>query len=136
MSHENVELVRTSCEAWLGGDLTAAFELFHSEVEWDTTHFQGWLESRVIRGRDEVRRFLEHDWLASWDSYEAGIEDLVDAGRGRVLAFWWQRMAGRGSGVPVRLDSAQVWKIRDGQVLRIENYTDRTEALAAVGLSE
>jgi ketosteroid isomerase-like protein len=137
MSQENVEIVGMACDAWMRGDLDAVLDvLFHEDLEWDTTHFQGWLESRVIRGRTEVRNFLVDDWLAPWDAYVAGIDALVDAGEDEVLAFWWQRMSGRGSGVPVHLDSAQIWTLRNGQVLRIANYTDLVQALEAAGLSE
>jgi ketosteroid isomerase-like protein len=135
MSLEDAERVRTMCEAWLRGDLDAVVETCHPEVEWDTTRFEGWVENKVYRGRDEVRRFLE-EWLGSWDrdSYEASFE-LLDAGD-QVVAFWSQRMTGRGSGAPVKLDSAQVLTLRDGRVSRIDNYTDTNEALEAVGLRE
>jgi len=135
MSAENVEVVRTSCEAWLRGDLDAMSKTWHPEVEWDTTHFDGWVENNVYRGQDEVRRFLE-EWLASWDreSYEASF-DLLDKG-GQVVVFWSQRMTGRGSGAPVKLDSAQVVTLRDGKVRRIDNYSDLNKALAAIGLQE
>lgn len=135
MALESVAIARQACEAWLRGDLNALFERCHPEFEWDTTHFQGWLESKIIRGRDRARHFLEHEWLGSWDSYEASIDDVADAGD-HVLVFWRQHMTGRGSGAPVHLDSAQVWTFQDGLILRIENYTDRTEALEAVGLAE
>jgi ketosteroid isomerase-like protein len=135
MSQENVEIVRTGCEAWLLGDLDALFKTWHPEVEWDTTHFEGWVENKVYRGQDEVRRFLE-EWLASWDrgSYEASFE-LLDKGE-KVVVFWSQRMTGRGSGAPVKLDSAQVSTLREGKISRIDNYTDPAEALQAVELAE
>jgi ketosteroid isomerase-like protein len=135
MSREDAELVRTMCNGWLRGDLDALVGSWHPEVEWDTTHFEGWVENKVYRGHDEVRRFLE-EWLASWDrdSYEASFE-LVDTGD-RLVVLWSQRMAGRGSGAPVKLDSAQVLTVRDGKVSRIDNYTDVNEALEAVGLRE
>ena len=128
-------MVRTGCEAWLKGDLDALFETWHPDVEWDTTHFEGWMEKKVYRGQVEVRRFLE-EWLASWDaeSYEATFE-LMDVGD-HVLVFWSQRMAGRGSGAPVELASVQVVMVRGSSVRRIENYTARNEALKAVGLSQ
>jgi ketosteroid isomerase-like protein len=134
MSQENVELARRSCEAWLRGDIEGVFESFHPDGEWDTTHFEGWLESRVIAGRDEVRRFLLEEWLGAWDSYEAHVDDVLDAGGDQVVVLWRQQMTGRGSGAPVDLESAQVWTIRDGLILRIANYTDRGQAFAAVGL--
>ena len=135
MSEENVEIVRAACAAWLRSDLDAMFETCHPDVEWDTTHFESWVENKVYRGRDEVRRFLE-EWLASWDRerYEASFE-LLDKDE-RVVVFWSQRMAGRGSGAPVKLDSAQVQTLRDGKISRIDNYTDPNEALKAVGLEE
>jgi ketosteroid isomerase-like protein len=134
MSQENVEVVRESCEAWLRGDLGASFEALDSGVVWDTTRFEGWMESRTYLGTDAVRVFLE-EWLGMWDSYEARFDEFVDAGD-RVVVRWSQRMVGRGSGVPVELDSAQVWTLRDGRVIRIDNYTDPDEALEAVGLRQ
>jgi ketosteroid isomerase-like protein len=89
----------------------------------------------IYRGENDVRAFLDAEWLAGWDSHEAGVDEVIDAGD-RVVVFWWQRRTGRGSGVPVELNSAQVWTVRDGKVTRIDNYTDRAEALEAVGLSD
>ena len=43
-------------------------------------------------------------------------------------------MVGHESGVPVELNSTQVWTVRDGKVTRIDNYTERAEALEAAGL--
>jgi ketosteroid isomerase-like protein len=135
MSREKVELVRKGCEAWLRGDLDAMFETWHPEVEWDTTHFEGWVEKDVYRGQGEVRGFLE-EWLGSWDreSYHASFE-VVDKGD-QVVVFWSQHMAGRGSGAPVKLDSAQVLTVRHDKVTRIDNYTDPNEALEAVRTTE
>ena len=133
MSNENVEAVRRTCEAWERGDIEAWLEAFHPDIVWDTTHFEGWLEGAVYQGRDAVRRFLVDEWRASWGRYEACVEELADAGD-RVLVLWVQRMTGAGSGVPVALDSAQVCSVRRGKVARVDNYTDRGEALRAVGL--
>jgi ketosteroid isomerase-like protein len=124
MSHENVEVVRRFYQSWSKQDLAGVLDCTHAEFQFD------W----VYRGLSEVQRFLE-EWLETWDSYDARLDDLLDAGD-RVVAFWSQRMIGRGSRVPVEFDSAQVWIIRDGVVTRINNYSDRAEALEAVGLKE
>ena len=83
----------------------------------------------VYRGRSEVRGFLE-EWLGTWDRFEAEVEEVRDAGE-RVVVFWWQRMSGGGSGVPVELRSAQVWTVHAGRIVRVDNYTDHAEALEA-----
>lgn len=135
MSQENVDVVRRSCEAWARGDLVAWLETLHPEIVWDSSHFEGWLEASVFRGRDEVRGFLVDEWLASWDRYEARVEGVSEAGD-RVLVLWRQSMVGAGGGVPLVVHTAQVCSVNEGRVTRIDNYTDQAEALEAVGLEE
>jgi ketosteroid isomerase-like protein len=125
--------VRRSAEAWARGDFATAYATWDPDVEWDTTHFEAWPDDEVYRGLDEVRRFLEEEWLGSWENLEARVEDVLDAGD-RVVVFWLQRMVGRGSGVPVEMRMGQVCTVRDGKITRLDNYTDRAKALEAAGL--
>jgi ketosteroid isomerase-like protein len=135
MSQENVEVVRRSCEAWGSGDLDAWFETLHPHIVWDMTRFGGEMEGTVFRGRDEVRSFLVDEWRASWESFEASVEEVAHAGDG-VLVLWWQRMVGAEGDIPITVKSAQICRVHDGKVIRIDNYLDRAEALKAVGLAE
>jgi ketosteroid isomerase-like protein len=77
MSQENVETVKAGSEAWIRGDLDAYFELCDPAVEWDTTNYEGWPEDDLYHGHAGVRLFLE-DWRASWEQYEAGVEQYLD----------------------------------------------------------
>ena len=135
MSQQSVEIVKSSCEAWASGDLDAWLAMLHPQVVWDTTRFEGWEEGTLYRGRDEVRSFLVDEWLASWESYEARVEEVADAGDS-VLVLWCQRMVEAEGGAPIAVESAQICRVRDGKVIRIDNYIDRTEALAAAGLEK
>ncbi len=48
------------------------------------------------------------------------------------------RLTGRGrrSGVPVEVNVTLLYSLRGSKIVRIRNYSDKAEALAAVGLSE
>ena len=133
VSAASVEIVRRGWEAWAEGDLDTLFDLFDPAVEWHTRNLLGWPEDDVYYGHEGIRRFLE-EWLASWDRYEAGVEEYVAAGDGRVLVICWQRGYGPGSHVPVQMDWAQVCTLKGGLVCRLEAYSDRGEALKAVGM--
>ena len=135
MSQENVEVVKNASEAWERGDLEAWLEALHPDVVWDSSRFAGLLEGSVYQGRDEVRAFLLDEWRASWDLYEARVEDIVDAGD-RVLVLWSQRMVEAGSGIPLEVHTAQLCSVRDGKVIRMDNFTDSGEARKAEGLAE
>ena len=54
----------------------------------------------------------------------------------RILLL--QRSSGRmqGSTAEVKLSPGVVWTVRDGKIARFEVYTDRKQALKAVGLEE
>jgi ketosteroid isomerase-like protein len=133
MSQENVEIVRRGWEAWRMGDLDALVALYDPGVEWDTTHYEGWPEDGVYRGRAGVRRFLEQ-WLASWERYETGVDEIIDAGGDCVVVLCWQQGVGPGSDAPGRMEWTQVCRLRNGLVWRLEAWSDRQKALESAGL--
>jgi ketosteroid isomerase-like protein len=135
MSQANVEVVRKACEAWERGELETWLGALHPEVVWDSSRFAGWEEGAIYRGRNQVRAFLVDDWRASWHRYDALVEEIADVGD-RVLVLWWQRMVDAAGGTPIEVRSAQVCSVGDGLICRMDNYTDRAEALNAVELSE
>jgi ketosteroid isomerase-like protein len=135
MSQENVEVVKCGWDAWIKGDLNAVFELFDPAVEWDTTSFEGWPEDDLYCGHEAVRRFFK-EWLATWERFETGAEAYLEVDDDRVLVLCWQRGFGSDSQVPVEMDWAQVFTLKRGLICRIENYSDRRDALEAAGLRE
>jgi ketosteroid isomerase-like protein len=76
------------------------------------------------------------DWLEPWDSYNPGVEDVVDAGEGRVVVLTHDHARPKGSGAEVSFTGAPVWTLRDGKVACIEFYWNRSDGLKAVGLEE
>jgi ketosteroid isomerase-like protein len=80
-------------------------------------------------GREGFKEFME-TWTEDFD-WSVELERVVDIGEGRVVVESIQRALGRASGVPVELPVAAIWTLEGDQVVRIENYFDREEALAA-----
>ena len=89
----------------------------------------------TYRGAEGLRAGML-DWLEPWDSYHARVEDVIDAGHGRVLVLTRDRARPKGSDAEVSFLGAPVWTVRDGKVARIEFYWNRAEGLAAAGLAE
>jgi ketosteroid isomerase-like protein len=135
MSQQNVEVIRRIWEEWNRGDLNAVFALYAPDVEFDVTRYPEWPDADIARGREPVRRFFT-EFLATWESYEGTLETLLDAGDDRVFAIIRQRFRGRGSGAGVEMHWAQIYTLRDGVIFRIQNFSDRAEALEAVGMKE
>ena len=88
----------------------------------------------VYEGREGWIEFMT-TWTEDFDWW-IEIEELIDVGDGRVVVNTHQRAVGKASGVPVDLHMGAVWTVEGDQTVRMENYFERAEALAAAGLSD
>ena len=129
MSQEIPQRWRVLYSAVTSGDLDRVMEFFHDDVEYLARE-----ESEPIHGRDAVRRYFE-GWLDTWDSFQAEPTEFLARGDHVVVG---EAFKGRGkeSGVEVAMQGWSVSLLRDGQIVRRDEFLDRAEALEAAGLSE
>jgi uncharacterized protein len=130
MSRENVEVVRRLNERLLGtGEL--AWDLMHEDIE---VHDHDTPDQGDYYGHSGVARWLE-EWGAAWADWTYEPERYIDAGD-IVVLFIRMKTEGRGSGVKLDRQDAQVYTLREGKIARLDHYNDRAEALETVGLRE
>ena len=85
-------------------------------------------------GLDAIRDNFER-WASAWEELQVTAEDFLDAGD-RVLVTEHHQGRGRGSGIEVDARFYYVYTLRDGKVLRADQYAERAEAFEAAGLEE
>jgi ketosteroid isomerase-like protein len=124
MSHENVEIVRR----FLVGDFDEALMYVDPDIVWNP------VEESSAQGHDAVRASTAR-WKSEWDDYELTPEEFADAGD-QVVATVRFRARGRGSGIEVDARLYDVFTLRHGKIVRMDQFTERSEALEAVGLRE
>jgi ketosteroid isomerase-like protein len=89
--------------------------------------------SGVYRGADAARQWWR-GWYAAWDTLRFEYE-LVDAGD-RVVMLLELRLRGRSTGIEVPSGKvAWVSTFKNGLIVHLKFYLNRSEALEAVGLS-
>ena len=130
MSQENVEIVRRAFafEVHAFGDPAEAWTYFDRDLLWNP------LEEDMSHGPDAVRAYYER-WDSSWEEQEVTDEEFIDAGD-RVFVSALFRGRGRGSGATVEAYFYGVYALRNGKIVRMDEYTERAEALEAAGLKE
>jgi ketosteroid isomerase-like protein len=89
---------------------------------------------RVYYGHDGYRRFWRQ-WLDAFEDIRWDPEEMIDFGA-KALVTTRQSGHGSGSGVAVSQPVFQVFTFRGGLVIRQEDFSDRSKALEATGLSE
>jgi ketosteroid isomerase-like protein len=134
VSHENVEIVRENFLAVSGGDPMAGASFYDPSIEWDMSGVTGWLEKRVYRG-PEVIPFLQA-WAGSWQDWHFDLDEIRDGGGERVFAAIHEWGIGTGTGAHVDQRRYFALTLRRGRAVRVEMFSERAEALKAVGFEE
>ena len=122
MSEQNVEIERR----FLAAEMDEALALADPGIVWNP------IEESPEHGHDAVRASAVR-WKSEWDDYELIPEDFADMGD-CVLATVRLRGRGRGSGVEVDARFFDLYTLRDGKIIRMDQFAEESEALAAVGL--
>jgi ketosteroid isomerase-like protein len=135
MSEENLELVRRAYEAL--GPYPARVEE-STYARWVAPDAEADLsavypDAPIMRaGPESVSRLV--DMLPWGRSVKLKPERFFDVDDERVLVFIHVTAEGEGSGAPVQMRDTHELTVRDGLIVRLKVYADRTEALKAVGL--
>jgi len=129
MSEENVEIVRRAFEYLASG-------LGGSEVlaSFDPNVVMKPVETGATYGLNAIRDNFER-WKSTFGEIDVTVEEIIDAGDRVVHSAHW-RGRGRGSGIKVDARYYEVYTLRNGKIIRVNEYTERAEALEAAGLSE
>jgi ketosteroid isomerase-like protein len=120
MSQESVEIVRR----FLCVDVDEALTYADPDIVWNP------IEELAAQGHDAVRESLAR-WKAAWDDYKVIPEEFVDRGDHIVVTV---RLRGRGRGSGLEIDALfyDVYTLRDGRIVRMDQFTERSQALEAV----
>jgi ketosteroid isomerase-like protein len=132
MSEENLAVVRNFAEAALQEDWERAASFLDPDVEGHGT-VGGLEEKRVIRGFEEMMHAFETDDLEAWEERRLEPKEFLHADDVVVLLLHEYRR-GRGSGIELENDTAVVFTVRDGRIVRMQGYMDQDAALRAAGL--
>ena len=133
MSRENVEIVREICREAAEGRLTSCLHLFHPDVEY-SRFGRGVGLAGTWRGVEAMVRAAS-EWALTFDLLRVQAERFIEAGDA-VVVFTRQTGNSKASGVPVDGAFTDVMTLREGRVVRFDQYLDRAAALRAVGLPE
>jgi ketosteroid isomerase-like protein len=124
VSQENVEIVRR----FLAVDVEEALAYADPGIVWNPS------EESPTQGHDAVRASSAR-WQGEWEDYELTAEEFVDRGD-RVVVTVRMRGRGRGSGIEIDGLFYDVYTLRDGKIVRMDQFTERSEAIEAASRSE
>jgi ketosteroid isomerase-like protein len=116
---ESVEIVRR----FLEDDVDEALAYADPDIVWNP------IEELPTQGHHAVRASLAR-WKAEWAEYELWPEEFVDKGE-HVVVTVCLRARGRVSGIEIDARFYDLFTLRNGKIVRMDQFVERGKALDA-----
>jgi uncharacterized protein len=116
-----LELIQAHYAASARADLDAMLAPLAPGAEW--TEMAGFPYAGTYRGAAEIRAGVFARIGSEWTDYQAVPEHLVASGED-VVAVGTYSGTFTATGKPMRARFVHHWTVRDGQVIRFEQFTD------------
>jgi ketosteroid isomerase-like protein len=133
MSEDDFEVIRQAWAAFSRGDVAGFLQHLGPDIE--VVPFGAKMEGKLYRGQKGVRQWWEREIDANWQVFETRPEVFRRVGE-RILVFGHWVARGKTSGVDLDVPATWIVDVCDGKIVHWQTYTDRAEALEALGLPE
>jgi len=131
---DSVGVIRSAYEAFGRGDVQTVLGLMSDKVEWnEAEHFTYWTGSSFIGPRavlDNVFARIGQDF----DGFTVDVGRLVGCGD-TVLSEGRYRGTVKATGKRLDVQVAHVWDVRDGKIVRFQQYVDTWQVAQATGVT-
>jgi ketosteroid isomerase-like protein len=131
---DNATIVRGIYDAFSRGDIAAVLGALHEQAEWnEAEHFTYWTGGPFI-GPQAVLANVIARIPQDLDGFGIVVRRIVGAGD-TVLVEARYRGTAKATGKAVDAQVAHVWDLRDGKVIRFQQYTDTWQFAQATGVT-
>ena len=131
--HANVQAILRGYEALNRGDFEAAGKHLSPDFEFTLPPMLPDYD-RSATGPDSFVRFWRA-WSDQFENFRIEIEEVLDAGEGRVLVMAGVHGIGKGSGAEVRTPAfGQIWTLEHERATSMTSVPNRAAAMGELGL--
>jgi ketosteroid isomerase-like protein len=134
MSQENVEVLDAFYAAFNRRDVDDLLRYVDPNIELRPGVMAPDSDARYL-GHDRVKAFIVEIATGPWKSVTLEPTERIETEDGRILSVDQWRFRGS-QGMEVERELPTLYTFREGLIVRIDGFTERADALEAVGLSE
>lgn len=131
MSEENVQAVRGMYEAFGRGDIQRVLRQMDQSTEWHEAENFIYADRSPYIGPEAVLEGVFMRLASEWEGFTVTPEEWLDAGD-RIVVLGIYNGTHKATGKQVRAQFAHVWSMREGRVVRFQQYTDTKQFAESV----
>jgi hypothetical protein len=130
---DNVAIIRSAYGAFAKGDVPTVLGLFDPKIEWrEAEHFPYWTGAPFV-GADAIVQGVFARLRQDFDGFQVDVRRIVGAGD-TVLAEVRYKGTGKTTKRPLDAQAAHVWDLRDGKIVRFQQYVDTWHVSQVTGV--
>jgi ketosteroid isomerase-like protein len=133
VSQENVDLTRSSFEAFERGDV----DWMQSQCTSDVVIVQppDVPDAKSYEGSSAIAQAID-DWPKQWEDFRLEVTEIIDVSDDLLISVTRHTGRGRTSGIELDFEVFYVHHVRDGKLARLEMFLSREQALQAAGTAQ
>lgn len=131
----NVALMRDLYGAFGRGDVPKILSAMDDKIEWREAEGNPWDAGKAFVGVEEVLEKVFARIAGEFDGFTIELHRLVADGDTVVMEGRYHAAAHHATGKPLDAAVAHVWDLRDGKVVRFQQYTDTRQLADVMGVS-
>lgn len=132
MSEQNVSVARGMYEGFGSGDIDAVIAALDTNIEWLEAENFIYADGNPYIGKNAVLEGVFMRIVGDWDDFTVSPKEILDAGE-TVIGHGYYSGIYKKNQKPVRAQFAHLFTVRDGKVVRFQQYTDTAQFLRVVG---
>ena len=129
----NLELVNGLYEAFGRGDVPAVLGAFDAQIVWREADSFLYADGNPYVGPQAVAAGVFQRIVSDVDGF-AVVPQCFTEGADTVVVEGRYRGTMKSTGTPVDAQFAHVWQVRDGRIVRFQQYTDTRQWAEAAGV--
>jgi uncharacterized protein len=124
--------IRNVYDAFARGDAASVLGALDASVRWTEADNFPYADRNPYIGPQQVGEGVFGRLMSEWDGFTIHIESIVDGGD-TVVALGRYRATHKASGQPIDAQFAHAWTVRDGKIVRFQQYTDTLQFARVTG---
>ena len=120
---KNAEIIKSLYDAFASGDVPAAMGAFDAGIEWREAEGLRYADGNPYVGAQAIAAGVFQRLAGDFDNFTVTPANIIDAGDG-VVAEGRYRGIVKDTGKRVDAQFAHVWRLKDGKIVRFQQYTD------------
>jgi ketosteroid isomerase-like protein len=130
---DNATIIRGMYEAFARGDVPAVLAALDPRVEWREAEHIPYVADGAFIGPDAVLNGVFGPLMQQFDNFQIDVRRIVAAGDTVLVEARYHAM-GKATGKVLDSQVAHVFDLRDGKVVRFQQYTDTWQHADVTGL--